>query len=184
MPPKTARGSRSTRSSRNDRGTHAPPVWPRCSAHAGGIGLTGRRLGMPPLRSRAAELCDRLVATRAVPQIVYGCFLPPSTSRSARPTRSRAIRCRRLRAAGQTLRAAPRTSIPSSRESQTRAPRDNARETPAAAEAPAATPACRRCARLRRAERRRSRRPPAPPRHRTHDYADRSPARSAAGPLR
>jgi len=31
------------------RGPGSEP-WPRCSAHAGGTGLTGRRLGMPPIR--------------------------------------------------------------------------------------------------------------------------------------
>ena len=68
-----------------------PEPWPRCSAHAGGIGLTGCRLEMPPIRLLAAERCDRLVANRCAPRLVYGRLLPPSTCRSAHGRRGHRV---------------------------------------------------------------------------------------------
>ena len=50
-----------------------------------------RSSGMLPIRLLAAEPCDPLVANRSVPQIVYGCLLPPSTCRSAHGRRGHEV---------------------------------------------------------------------------------------------
>jgi len=56
-----------------------------------GPGLTGCRLEMPPIRLLAAEPCDRLMANRPVPRIVYGCLHLPSICRSAHGRRGHRV---------------------------------------------------------------------------------------------
>jgi hypothetical protein len=46
---------------------------------------------MPPIRLLAAEPCDRLMANRPVPRIVYGCLHLPSICRSAHGRRGHRV---------------------------------------------------------------------------------------------